>query len=500
MPVAIAAANQHAADAGGAVAAVGGNAVDAAAAAALAAALTEPGVCSLAGGAFVTLETADTDPLTIDGYLEMPGRGLDADEFGQAGERVWMDYGGGMETIVGAGSVATPGGLKAIAEAVGRYGSLPWSEVLAPTIQLARDGFPLSSASGSYLVFAGEPIYGKDPRSRAVLFDENRVKGAGDSVVLADLASFLEALADEGVDLFYRGEAGALVSDHVRGLGGILTRTDLSDYETVWRKPLVTNVHGRMVATNPGPAVGGAALTAVLELSKGWVDGGFTAEAAGRFAAAQEAVFAYRRDNLAHADVPDVGELLRRARTGDVRALGTSPSTVHVSTADTDGNAVAITFSAGYGSGIMPPGTGLWLNNSLGEIELNAAGFHHLAPGTRLTSNMAPTVVRGEHTVMAIGSPGADRITSAIAATLLAHLDAGMGLEQSIEHPRLHVELTEDGPQVALEDGMPYDGPLPVRRFDEPHMFFGGVSAAESTPDGAIAASDPRRGGGVVIV
>lgn len=497
MHVAIAAANQIAADAGAAIAELGGGAVDAAIAAGLTAALTEPGVCSLGGGAFVAVDTPGMAPAVVDGYMEMPGRGLEPDGFGGGGTTVALDYGGGMETVVGAGSVAIPGALAALASVAKQVGRVPWRDLLGPTIEIAREGFPLSKSSGDYLVHAADSIYGWDPRSRAALHDGDRWLGTGDLVTLPDLADFLEAIADEGVGLLYQGEAGALISEHVLGEGGILTREDMTSYEAVWREPLVVRVAGRDVATNPGPAVGGAGVVALLTLMADQVSGGFDAEATARFVEVQEAVFAYRRREFAVA-APDVGRLLDLAGVGDLAALGRSPSTVHVSAADTDGGACAITLSAGYGSGCMPPGTGLWLNNGLGELELNPLGFHALEPGTRLVSNMAPSIVVGPTEVLAIGSPGADRITSALATTLLAHLEAGLDLDEAVAHPRLHVEFADDvGARVALEPGVPYDGPLPIRPFDDLHMFFGGVTAAEAGPGAARGAADPRRGGGV---
>lgn len=498
MHVAVAAANQTAADAGAAIASLGGGAVDAAIAAGLVAALTEPGVCSLGGGAFVTVGGSAGSTAVVDGYMEMPGRGLDPERIGSGGMRVEMDYGGGMETIVGAGSVAVPGALAALAAVAEARGRVPWRDLLGPAIDAARHGFILSASSADYLVHAAESVYGWDPRSRAILQDGGRWLTAGDTVRLPELAAFLEALAAEGVDLFYRGEAGTMVSDHVLAEGGILTRRDLAEYRVAWRDPLTVELAGRTVLTNPGPAVGGAGVAALLTLMAGRVGGGFTPEVADRFAETQSAVFSYRRREFS-VPVPDVDRLLALAGIGDLAAIGRSPSTVHVSAADADGDACAITLSAGYGSGSMPPGTGLWLNNGLGELELNPMGFHALEPGTRLVSNMAPSLVLGPDEVLAIGSPGADRITSAIATTLLAHLEAGLGLAGAVAHPRLHVEFDDEvGARVAMEPGMPYDGDLPTRPFDDLHMFFGGVTAAEGRPSGVVAAADPRRGGGTV--
>jgi gamma-glutamyltranspeptidase/glutathione hydrolase len=155
--------------------------------------------------------------------------------------------------------------------------------------------------------------------------------------------------------------------------------------------------------------------------------------------------------------------------------------------------------SAGYGSGIMPPGTGIWMNNSLGEIELNRSGFHNLKVGSRLVSNMAPTVARSVDGVLAIGSPGADRITTAIVQVLVHHLLEGVPLAEAIDRARAHVVVAEDGQAtVSFEPGYDLgDSRLPTRPFSSAHMFFGGVGAAEWHPGGGFTvAADSRRSGG----
>jgi gamma-glutamyltranspeptidase/glutathione hydrolase len=148
----------------------------------------------------------------------------------------------------------------------------------------------------------------------------------------------------------------------------------------------------------------------------------------------------------------------------------------------------------------MVPGTGLWMNNSLGELELNPRGFHALAPGTRLVSNMAPTVARRrDGAVLAIGSPGADRITSAISQVLVNFMHLGLSLHDAIDHPRLHVEVFAGAPAIAAEPGVDLeaiDG-YRVRRFPDRSMYFGGVQAAMWMPGaGHFEAADPRRTGG----
>ena len=146
VPVAVASCSQLAADAGATVAGRGGNAVDTAIAAALASMNTEPGVCGLGGGGFVTVWPPDGPPVVIDGYAAAPGLGLPEDRLGTGGVEVFVHYGGGVRTVVGPGSVATPGGVAALGEASERFGGLPWTELFGPVIEAVRER--LSPARG----------------------------------------------------------------------------------------------------------------------------------------------------------------------------------------------------------------------------------------------------------------------------------------------------------------------------------------------------------------
>lgn len=210
---------------------------------------------------------------------------------------------------------------------------------------------------------------------------------------------------------------------------------------------------------------------------------------------AQEDVFKARLDRLeATTDRAGAGWAYISSVPDDVTASG---STVSIAVADTQGTVGAATMSGGYGSGVIPTGTGLWMNNSLGELELNPGG-HSVPPGERLMSNMAPTVAAGRGRRLALGSPGADRITSALAISLSLAM-AGRELEQAVEHPRLHVELKRES--VAVEPGVTLDPThLALRPFPSPDMYFGGVTATEVV-DGALSGhADTRRTGGVAFV
>ena len=160
LEVGVASGSQLAADAGARVVREGGNAVDAAIAASLVSCVVEPGVCSLAASGFLTIWPAGADPVMVDGAAVMPGMELPKSRFGQATAEVFIDYGGGMRTTVGYGSVAVPGNLAAYALASERYGNVPWRVLVEPALEIARDGFPLSEASYNYLQLTHKSIYG----------------------------------------------------------------------------------------------------------------------------------------------------------------------------------------------------------------------------------------------------------------------------------------------------------------------------------------------------
>lgn len=502
MHVAVAGPSTLSADAGAAMARAGGNAVDAAVAAMLVAMTTEPGVCGLGGGGFISIWPDGGEPVTIDAYAAMPGKGRDP----RAGHQMWdaeFEYGGRLVTRVGHGSVAVPGALAGLSKAAERYGSLPWKVLCQPIIEIAERGFPLPVASRYYLEGTEEVIFGWFPESRGAFHHDGELLAAGANVVIDGFADAMRHIAEEGAATLYTGEFAHLLVDEMNAGGGRITPEDLSTYEVVVRRPYIENVYGWHMATNPGPAVGGATLLALIHLLEEPPLGEWTPEALARFAQIQKFVFGYRHEQLDSA--PDRTEavlgLIGMLDDKTLRAALGSPSTVHISAADMSGNVCSSTMSAGYGSGLMIPGTGLWLNNSLGEVELNPDGLD-AQPGDRLLSNMAPTVARNDSgSTLAIGSPGAARITTALAMTIANVILRDTPLQAAVDHPRLHVEITEDGPQASYEPGLDVSAiDMPTRGFDAPHMYFGGVAAAARTRTGDLTgASDPRRSGGVSL-
>ncbi len=497
--VAIAATGPVSLAAGQRVARAGGNAVDAAIAAAVATMSTEPGIVSLGGGAFISIWAPDGEPILIDGNVEMPGRGLDPARLGGGVTEVSTEYGGGVTLYAGHGSVGVPGALPACQLAVEEHGSAPWVEVVAPAARACREGYPVGPATARYLGFTAHSLFGLDPQAHALVTrPDGTPLRAGDRGHNHLLAEVLDVIALEGSSVVTIGAVGRALVDDMAGHGGLVTHQDLAEYDPVIRTPTRRRVGEWDIAFNPPPSVGGPMLAAMMgELRhRGfwhWPD----------VIEIQRAVLGYRvRFHDYSADLEKDGyELLLAVDRHGLAGLPTSSSTAHISAVDSDGLACAVTASSGYGSGITIPGTGILLNNALGEPELNKLGLHRLAPGTRMASNMAPTTGRTDDgRVLAIGSPGADRITTALMQVLGQGCLHGADLQHAIMAPRVHLRFEVDGTPVVEHESDPEIAAaiaqlgLASTDHGELSMYFGGVGAAYRQVDGELmAAGDPRR-------
>ncbi len=501
--VAVATTSQLAANAAYELASNGGNAVDCALAASLLTMNTEPGVCALAGGAYITIWKPGSDAVTIDGNVAIPGHGEAPERRGQGVESVTMEYGGGITTLVGTGSIGVPGSLAAVESAWHRFGSADWKAIFDPSIRAAREGFPLSSACHYYLSYSGKPVFGRSGDGYSALHEGKVLRAAGSQIIIPHLADSLTLIAEEGARAFYKGDLAQAMVMHVRDSGGMLSAADLRQYRAIERPSLRTDVGPWAIASNPPPAVGGAVLSAMLSAFATESFDAWDRAAVARLIAVQRACLNYRKRKLDLAE--DVGAaaatLLESARDGTLPERWISASTVHTSAVDDQGLGCAITASSGYGSGEMPAGTGLWLNNCLGELELNRRGLEAGPVGARLPSNMAPSVACREGRVLAIGSPGADRITTALHQFLVNALQLAMPLNEAVALPRVHVDTSGEEDRLAAEPGIELPiVDLPVTTYEEINMYFGGVSAASfHVDDGFEVAADPRREGGTCI-
>lgn len=468
----------------------GGNAVDACLAAGVMAWVAEPFFASTAGSGFIVVRNPGGEVEVIDGNNAMPH--TQPTEPGQGLSRTFIpDYSDGMHTGIGAGSVAVPGILAAVHKAWERHGAIEWAALFQPAIDAARNGLPFPKTSAFYLSVTWKEIWSTFDSSRAMFSRDGRLLEENEPLIQGALANSLEAIAERGPEVFYEGELGAAMVEELASEGGFITLDDFKSYSADIRQPITTEAFGWKVESNPPPAVGGAVLTHMLAL----LDETDLSDPKSRLSAiveAQRASMGYRHER--YDDPGDIAGALEEAMS-PLRRRMQSPSTTHSSSADADGYACSLTESNGYGAGIVIKG--ILMNNTLGEEELNPLGVHSLPPGSRMHSNMAPTIVTGEDSVVALGSPGADRIVSALAQTFIALAVDGLSLEDAVAHPRAHLDPREEGEVLCFEPGLPGDelGYIP-RPYDAPHMYFGGVQAASVTYDGVVtSAHDPRRSG-----
>ena len=494
--VAFASVNQLGAKAAETVARAGGNAVDACLASAVMGWVAEPFFASIGGSGFIAIRTPGGPVEVIDGNLTMPL--TPPSERGQGITRVYMDYSDGMHTGIGGGAIGVPGILAAVHRAWERHGHIEWSAILAPAIEAARDGFPFPRTSAYYLSVTWEPIWSNFDSASRIFGPEGTPLVEGETLKQEALAEALSMIADSGPNVFYEGELAQEMEREIAECGGFMTVADLRQYEAEVREPIVTESFGWKVQSNPPPAVGGAVLVHMLALlEEAQLD-----DPTDRLRAlieAQREAMGHRQQHYKDPDTIAAG--LDAAIKGIQSRSMRSPSTTHTSSADADGYACSLTESNGYGAGLAVHG--MLLNNTLGEEELNPLGLHTLRPGSRCHSNMAPTIATGPNRVVALGSPGADRIVGAIAQTIIRLALDGEALGDAVAAPRMHLDHRPEGVRLCYEPGLP-GGEIPgfiQRPYDETHMYFGAVQAASVTLDGVVdAAHDPRRSGGSALI
>jgi gamma-glutamyltranspeptidase / glutathione hydrolase len=472
----------------------GGNAVDAAIAAMLTSFVAEPLLTGLGAGGYMLITPPGKEAVLLDFFVEAPGRGA---QRGAGGELVPIDVSFGDANQVfhvgpaSVGAYGTPAGIDAAAR---RFGTLPLARLAAPAARRAREGVVVN-AQQAYILEILRPIALSTPEAAALFAPEGAVLREGDVQRDPALADALERLGEGGAAPFYEGEIARAASAWVCERGGSLTEEDLRAYRVVTRDPVRVGYRGREVLTNPPPSAGGILIAYALSRLE-HEPGAPTAE---RLVEVMAQAQAQRTPDFLRG-LAEEG-FLERFLAGAARRSGLG-STTHISVVDGAGWACAVTCSDGSCSGVVVPGTGLHLNNMLGEQDLNPLGFHRHPPGRRLPSMMAPTVVmRDGRPELVLGSGGSNRIRSAILQTIVNVVDRGMDAPAAVRAPRLHFE---DG-VVYLEPGIDTAGlERPGRelwRFGAANLFFGGVHAAERDPaTGALGGGgDPRRGGAVAM-
>jgi gamma-glutamyltranspeptidase / glutathione hydrolase len=517
---AVAAGHPLTAQAGARVLEEGGNAVDACVAAGFVSWVTESPLTGPGAGGFMLVHRArDRSDRLLDFFVSIPGRGLEG-ELSAPMVEVEVPFAQNALQLfrIGGASCAVPGTVAGLGEAHRLYGRMPWQDLVAPAIEVARGGVPLSSQQAFLHSILDVALRAEDEGRR--IYGRRAPLAAGEELVMNDLANTLEVLAAEGPKTFYEGDLARAISTAVRERGGLLTEDDLATYRVIRRRPVRASFGGHEFVSNGPPSSGGLLIAFALRVLDRLGMPGAPGSAAAIAALAEvmrEATLArggsflrnLYRGGLAGRllDDAEVAAAASRAQgrtRPPAREPAGIPSTTHISVIDARGNAASLSASTGCGSGVIVPGTGIHVNNMLGETDLNV-GDRRVAAGRRLTSMMAPSVVLADRTPrVVVGSAGSIRLRAAILQIVVNVVRHGMPVEDAISAPRVHLEGDElnleggIGPEVADElEERGYD----VVRWTDLNLYFGGASAVTCDADGTLeAAGDPRRGGAGVVV
>jgi gamma-glutamyltranspeptidase/glutathione hydrolase len=493
----------------------GGNAFDAVLGALCTASVAEPMMISLGGGGFLLALENGRKPMVYDFFCQTSKHRRADHELDFY--PIMANFGTTeQEFHIGMGSIAVPGVVAGIFEAHRRLGRMPIREIINPAIGLARSGIRVD-AFHEYIIRILHPILQARAETFA-LYESETAPGdliqEGELLRNPDAADSLEALISEGPDLFYKGEMGARLANDCRENGGHVTRQDLADYRVELREPVVFRHRGARCAINPPPSPGGGLIAFALGVMGDWDSEkdawGSTGHVLNLLRGMRAASVARHEFSMETGlEIDKMRELLgeetiRKWQKGLALHSLFSRGTTHISVADAEGNMASLTASNGEGCSYTLPGTGIMLNNMLGEEDLNPGGFNRWKEGTRLVSMMSPAVAElADGTRYALGSGGSNRIRSAVTQVLVNLLDFEMTLKDAVAAPRIHLE----GNKLSIEPGFDAEALSALKTaaptthlWTEKNLFFGGVHTVSVKHGGIFdGAGDPRRGGVVAF-
>ena len=477
----VAAGHPLTARAGAQVLREGGNAVDAAGAAMLVSFAAEPLLTGLGAGGYLLVAGGGVSPSLLDFFVQAPGRAGDGSEVEL--NAIDVSFGDAEQVFyIGPASCGVYGVPAGVCEAARRWGTIPLDQLAAPAAALAREGVALN-AGQAYVAEILVDLLTSTPECAALWAPEGSLLREGGVLRNPELADALLRLAREGAEPFYRGDIATAVCEWLSERGGALRGEDLAGYEAIEREPIEIAYRDRQILTNPPPSAGGTLLAYALAL----LDRGPSPPTLGSVVDAMAAAQSERTPEFVEGlDQEGFLERFLASRLG---------STTHISVIDAQGCACSATCTNGEGSGVVVPGTGMHINNVMGEEDLNPLGFHLHPPGRRMPSMMAPSVVMRDGEVeLVLGSAGSNRIRSAILQTIVGVVDHGMSVREAVQAPRVHFE---DG-VVFAEPGIDLRElreDARIVRFGALNLFFGGVQAALRRGSEVTGAGDPRRGG-----
>ncbi len=465
----------------------GGNAVDAAVAVGFALAVTLPQAGNLGGGGFMIVHDAESgEQVAIDYREKAPG---------EASRDMFLDAAGNADSKKSQYSglaIGVPGTVAGLALALERYGTMSLADVLAPAIRLAEEGVTVTPDLADSLRASADELK-VWPSSAKIFFKEGGVPyEPGDTLRQADLAKSLRLIAEGGPDAFYKGEIARLIAAQMERDGGLITAQDMAGYEAVVREPVRGTYRGHEVVSMPPPSSGGVHIIQILNILEGFPVGYLghnSAETIHLMAEAMKLAYADRSEFLGDSDFVDVpvkgltskgyAEALRKKISAN-RATPSatikpndpqpfeSEQTTHFSVIDSEGNAVANTYTINfsYGTGLVAEGTGILLNNEMDDFSAkpgvpNAYGLiggdaNAVEPGKRPLSSMSPTIVLKDGApVIVTGSPGGSRIITTVLQVIMNVVDHGMNIAEASEAVRVHHQWLPD--ELRVEEGLSLD-------------------------------------------
>lgn len=507
---AVAAGHQATAEAAANVLKEGGNAFDAVVAAHITACVAEPVLASFAGGGFLLAETSGGQKTLYDFFVQTPiktKKRKDLTFFS-----ISADFGFALQEFhIGSGSVATPGTVKGLFRIHQDLCTLPFSRLAEHAIELAKEGIETNAfQAGAFQIT--EPIYFSNKEATEIFRSiENREKliQAGEWLKQPYLADFIEQLVREGESLFYKGEVAEKICRICDEKGGHLTQKDLENYRVEKREPLQVNYRNASLIINPSPASGGLLIAFALKLMEA-LERNSVRSYPDLLVHVQDLTNRARIEKLIeNRDPKKVGGLLHdpfvEMYKNEIKnRVKASQGTTQISVMDADGNMASLTTSNGSGSGVMIPGTGVMLNNMLGEEDLNPNGFYEWPQNQRISSMMAPGILRlNDGLKVVLGSGGSNRIRTAILQVILNLADQKVDLQGAIKSPRIHFENdflnVEKGFSEKVINELKEKYP-DHKIWGKGNLFFGGVHAVSEKEGQFSGFGDPRRGGISIIV
>lgn len=472
----------------------GGTAVDAAIAGAFATFIAEPVLASPLSGGFLMVANSNARPTILDAFVQTPSRKRPIDQIDI--QEIEVDFGPANQKFhCGAGTIATPGLIPGLFDAHQRYGKMPISDLIMPTVTAARNGLEVNTFQAEVLQYVA-PIFLASENSRNLYADGESVLQAGSTLKNPDMADVLEVLSYEGPRFFQEGEIA-------RGLtslsGAQVTMEDMCSYRAIWREPLAVKRGGKDIFLNPAPSLGGVQIALALSSLP---DKASDVDFATCLAAIADLRMEVDLDHKPHLaeEIMLAPELVKQLKKSLKQNQAATRGTTHISVIDQDGMGASLTLTNGEGCGEILSDTGIMPNNMLGEDDLVPDGINSWKENRRLASMMCPMILREGKDITVLGSGGSNRIRSALSQVALQLLDYSATLETAIAAPRLHVE---NGPKLNFENtGSEARYVALNQEFEDaiawpkPNMFFGGVHGASRDAKGNMkAVGDERRSG-----